>query len=925
MLDVLRKRLATTREVSLYVTKIRCCGLGLVVDDFSRFLDTGGRIRILTSIFMSSTQPEALKQIARMTRVDCRYLEAEIEYNPFSRASGGQETQVYIFKNDHAECWSGPAHLTKAGLALRAIDAQCYRDLNTTDRLEQEFQFLWDHDEVRQLTPEVAVAYELHHHAKAFGGLGHSQLPAKVHEDFTFQTVSSDLSQQSEASRLLDTSDAPSPNFAQTEALMSLERLRAVGEVRAAVIAAPGIGKTYLAAFDARASEARTLLFISHRLEHLAQAERTFRRVFGESRSYCLVHSGLVEASADFVFATVQSASRNDLILNRSFDYMVIDEFHHAEAPSYERTIHRTTTTFLLGLTATPERQDGHDVLRLCDYNVAYEVRLVQAINRGWLVPFHYFGVCDSVVDYGAIPWRSGRFDISSLENALMLEDRVDEIIRHAESKGFDGLRRATVGFCAGVRHARFMADMLCRRGLTAVTVTGEDSLEYREEIYRRFEDPSDPLEWIFVADVLNEGVDIPSINSLLFLRPTESATVFIQQLGRGLRKSADCSVLTVIDFVGHHRSAWISVATLQDQDAGEGASRIAALDYSPPQNCEVILEQRTLEILEKIRRHTEPNKNQCLNAYSLLRSEAERPYPLDLWGREDCPELGVFRKAFGSWIGLRIAAKDSESWEEMLDIEGPTYKFLCVLERDWQQARVYAYALLWGLCVHPRDEPTVAYDLFFERFPRWKVEYKALANTKAWDTVQKRIGTFIDPCRLGEEIRAQIPVNRISCEVEGRIRLTLERDFKLRHCGHLRTPDDLRPLRYYSRAEILNHFERQYDPAVHNVGVVTIGVHVIIITKLDTRSARQGHQYSNGILGETTFAWQSQNRQRQDNEEGRLIIDHRINGKILHLFVQTRASEKACYYGTVSVQTVSENAPMNVVFQLNDRSLSLR
>ncbi|MBF0235235.1 MAG: DUF3427 domain-containing protein, partial [Desulfamplus sp.] len=713
-----------------------------------------------------------------------------------------------------------------------------------------------------------------------------------------------------------DIPDKTIPNEAQVEALEKLQELRLSGELRAAIVAAPGIGKTFLAAFDAQQYGAKTPLFLSHRLEHLSQAQRTFMRVFQSTRTYGRLYGSVEQSNAEFVFATVQSASSNKTILHRSFDYVVIDEFHHAEAPSYQHILTRISSSFLLGLTATPERQDGHDVLRLCDYNVAYEVRVVQAINRGWLVPFHYFGINDSTVDYSSIPWRSGKFKFDTLENALMLEERVDEIIKHAEEKGYDGVRRATVGFCAGVRHAKFMADSFCRRGLDALAITGEDELEYREDIYKKFANPVDSLEWLFVADVLNEGVDIPAINSILFLRPTESATIFIQQLGRGLRKSDDCEVLTVLDFVGHHKSAWLAIESLHDRDADITSSSIKELDFTPPKNCEVVLDPLTIEILDKIRKQTQSKKELCVSAYALLQSEMARPYPIDLWGREDCPNMGMFRSCLGSWIGVRIAAKDTADWERSLTDEMVAFQFLSALERDWQQGRIYSYALVWGLCAYPEKEQSKAYDCFFERFPRWKVEYKPLDETKAWQTLEKKLGNIIDGKRLHKQIWSQIPPECMLTEIEGRIRLTLEKDFKLRHGGILRLPSDLIVHRRYDRSEIINHFGEQYDPARHNFGVIKFRKNIVIVSKLDTSSAMKAFQYSNNFIDNQTFAWQSQNNQRQDNSSD--ILDHKINGNVLHLFVQSRSHEKAYYCGTLTVVDVRDNAPMNIKFKLN-------
>ncbi len=907
MLDVLRDRLRNSQEIAISVSFLRYSGLALILDDLNAFIKRGGQVRILTSTYLGITQPEALRELFKIAGVECRIHVAGFTNLSPTKENTGFHTKLFIFKNGHNECWVGSSNMTKGGLASNIEANLCHIEDKAISALVRVFDILWNRQDVVPLSIKFTEAYAL-------------ALSERLMAPIQSMTPCFEIPEENTS-----TVNIPEPNEAQVEALEKLCELRISGEKRAAVIAAPGIGKTYLAAFDAQQYGAKSVLFLSNRLEHLSQAYRTFSRVFGNNRTYGRIYAGIDQSHADFVFATVQSVSTNKVTLNRTFDYVIVDEFHHAEASSYQRILETISASFLLGLTATPERQDGHDVLRLCDYNIAYEVRLVEAVNRGWLVPFHYFGINDVMVDYSTIPWRSGGFEINALENALMLEARVDEILKHAEEKGYDGLRRATVGFCAGVRHAKFMADSFCRRGLVALAITGEDSLDYREAVYKRFENPTDPLEWIFVADVLNEGVDIPAINSIIFLRPTESATIFIQQLGRGLRKSEYCEVLTILDFVGHHRAAWLAIEALHDHDAGITISSIKSLDFTPPKNCEVILDQQTLEILDKIRRYTKPrNKDLCLDTYAALlaESESQRPYPLDLWGREDCPDISIFRTTFGTWIGLRRAAQDSEAWEDVLSEDQLAYKFLAMLERDWQQGRVYSYALIWGLCTYPELEPSKAYDQFFERFPRWKVEYKFLNETKAWQTLEKKIGNFLDEKRLHKQIWSQIPTDRMVMEVEGRIRLTLEKDYKLRHGGILRLPSDLVLQRRYNRPEIINYFGQQYDPARHNFGVITFKHNIVIITKLDTSTAMQAHQYLNNFIDEQTFAWQSQNQQRQDNSAGRSILDHKTNGNILHLFVQSRSHEKAYYCGIVDVDSVSGDAPMNVKFKLK-QSLS--
>lgn len=899
MLDVIRGALRSADRLSVAVSFFRYSGLGLVADELKHFEERGGQLRLLVSTYMCVTQPEALHALLGFQSVRSRLQVA--------RQSGGKDqgfhAKMYVIEDDPAECWIGSSNFTKGGLSTNVEANLRHVGAGEVASVQSLFDQLWSREDTFPLSQGLIDAYA-------------RTIPAALPH---LAAISARDLADAQATYGIEVR----PNQAQAEALDRLRDLRQSGERRAAIVAAPGIGKTFLAAFDAKARNAKSLLFLSHRLEHLTQAKRTFQNVFGLSRTYGHAFAGQVDEKCDFVFATVSSASNSVVLLERNFDYVVVDEFHHAAAPSYRALLERLAPGFLLGLTATPERQDGHDVLALCDYNVAYEVRLVEAINRGWLLPFHYFGIADDSVDYGAI-WRSGRFDPERLEAALMIEARVDAMLEHCQIRGFDGLKRVTVGFCAGVRHARYMADSLTKRGLAAVAVTGVDGVVEREAIYTRLQDPSDPLEWLFVADVLNEGVDLPAINCVVFLRPTESATIFIQQLGRGLRLTPHSEVLTVLDFVGHHRAAWLAVEALNDHTAPRGPTTVVALDLTPPEGCEIVLDVRTVEILEKVRRHAPSRKDLCLDAYKRLRHELEIPRPqlVDLLSDAEMPTPSDVRTAYGSWIGLRHAAGDAEAWEEEIRKGGPSFELLLAAEKDWQAQRVYPYAALWGMCARP-DNPIAGYEAFYERFPRWHVEYKAFAESKVAETLKRKLGDLYDGGALIDAARRDIPRGRLLEEVEGRLHYTLEKDFRLRHGGILRRPSDLGVHRSYSRPEVVNYFGSQYDPARHNTGVLRFecgGDHVVIITKLDTSGAVGRHQYTNALHGDSRFFWTSQNKQEPASGSGLELIEHRKFGKTVHLFVQSGSHSNAVYLGVVDVAEVEGARPMRVTFDLREQ-----
>jgi superfamily II DNA or RNA helicase len=850
MLDVVRRGFEVADEVRIAVSFTRCSGLGLLVDPLRELAERGGRALVLTSTYQCITQPEALETLLGLPNVDTRVQSGSTAFH----------AKFWWFRGGHgAECWAGSSNLTKGGLStnlewnLRSVDPA------RMEETRAQFHKLWSRDDVGRLDDDLIKRYR-----RAYLDL--HRPPAR--SPYLVSDVSS-----------------VQPNPAQREALGRLSELRESGIRRAAVIAATGVGKTLLAAFDVEQAGARQVLYVSHRLEHLLQAERAFQRVPSSLRCG-VVGGGRDEPGADIVFATIASLRNRPDLLARAWEYLIIDEFHHAEAKSYEILRPIRERAFLLGLTATPERQDGHDVLEWCDWNIAYQVRLPEAIERGWLLPFHYFGIADDTVDFEAINWRK----LKVVEDALSIEARAAHVLQHALERGFDGTKRATVGFCAGVRHAKFMCEFFNRVGQVAAFVSGDDAVTARVAIYERLADPSDPLCWLFVSDVLNEGVDLPAINSVLFLRPTESATLFLQQLGRGLRLCPGTEVLTVLDFVGHHRSSWVALHALDAPGAGGRRTALTPKDViRPPLGCEVVLQQRTREILAKIKRFT-TKKEVCADAYVRVREAlGHPPMPIDLWGRTDVPDLGDFRASYGTWVACQAQNGDPPAWSTGLPEDHPALLFLRKVESDWQMQRIAAYALVWGLCQQP-DDPDRGHEAFFARWPHLRAEYAPLADSNTWATVHKRLGSSLEGDRLAPEILGALG-DALLPEVEGRLLYTINGDYQTRHGGVLRSPADLRLYARYDRPEIIRRFGVQFDPARHN---------------------------TDRFIERTSFAWTSQNQMTPSNPAGRRVLEHEAEGRTLHLFVKPGSHDLSVYLGTVTVQGHTGSAPMSVTLGLS-------
>lgn len=347
-----------------------------------------------------------------------------------------------------------------------------------------------------------------------------------------------------------------SPNKMQMEALLSLENLRLSNKNKALLISATGTGKTYLSAFDVKKMNPKRFLFVVHRENIAKAAMKSYKAILGHSVKMGLLTGYAKSKDADFVFSTIQTLSKEDTLLSfdrNHFDYIVIDEVHRSGANSYQRVLEYFQPEFLLGMSATPERTDGFDIFKAFDYNIAYEIRLNRALEEKMLSPFHYYGVSDISID-GTLVDEQAAF------TKLVCEERVNKVIEYAEFYGCDRGRVKGLVFCSRVEEAKELSEAFNLRGYKTIALDGSSSEDKREKSIERLEEDhgNDQLDYIFTVDIFNEGVDIPSVNQIIMLRPTQSAIVFVQQLGRGLRKWNGKEYLTVIDFIGNYSNNYL-------------------------------------------------------------------------------------------------------------------------------------------------------------------------------------------------------------------------------------------------------------------------------------------------------------------------------------------------------------------------------
>lgn len=342
------------------------------------------------------------------------------------------------------------------------------------------------------------------------------------------------------------------PNKMQQEALKALAKLQQDNKHKALLISATGTGKTYLSAFAVKKANPKRLLFLAHREQILKQACKTFAKIIPDIQ-YGILSANHKDFHKPYLFATINMLNKEENLTQFTpthFDYIIIDETHRAGANSYLKILNYFQPQFLLGMTATPERTDGFDIYQLFDHNIAYEIRLNQAMQENLLCPFHYFGITDITVDDQEI-------NDNSTFNDLTTDARVTHIINQSQYYGFSGERLRGLIFCSQIEEAQILSQKFNERGFNTISLSGKDSQETRTNAIHKLEqkERSTGLDYIFTVDIMNEGIDIPAINQIIMLRPTKSAIIFVQQLGRGLRKYPQKDYVVILDFIGNYQN----------------------------------------------------------------------------------------------------------------------------------------------------------------------------------------------------------------------------------------------------------------------------------------------------------------------------------------------------------------------------------
>ena len=515
VLTTILSELENCEEFWFSVAFVTTGGISSLINQLIKLDRKGVKGKILVSQYLNFTQPEALKRLLQFKNIELKIV-----------VKGAFHSKGYLFKTGGLyNLIIGSSNLTASALSKNKEWNLKISATPESDIIYKAInEFTTEFKNAITVTPEYIEAYQ--------------ELYLR---QFAYNQLLEEKKDSIEKTEII-------PNSMQVEALVNLKKLRLEGKNKALLISATGTGKTYLSAFDAKIFNPSKFLFVVHRENIAKAAMETFQAVFGESKTFGLYTGNKKELEKDFIFSTVQTLSKEEYLQKfdpTHFEYIVIDESHHAGAISYQRILNHFKPKFLLGMTATPERTDGLDIFQLFDHNIAYEIRLQRALEEEMLSPFHYFGVSDITID-GELLKENADFRL------LTSNERIKQIIEKINVYGCDDGSVRGLIFCSRTNECKELSKGFNKSGYKTIALTGESSESDRAEAITHLEsnDPNVKLDYIFTVDIFNEGVNIPRVNQVIMLRPTQSAIIFVQQLGRGLRKADFKDYLTIIDFI---------------------------------------------------------------------------------------------------------------------------------------------------------------------------------------------------------------------------------------------------------------------------------------------------------------------------------------------------------------------------------------
>lgn len=887
----LRKEILSSDRVDLLVSFIKWQGIRILEKELREFTNRGGKLRVITTTYVGATDSKAVEFLASLENT-----EVKVSYNTRNERL---HAKAYLFERNTG---FHTGYIGSSNFSRSALTDGLEWNLKITtkevghiiDKFRKTFEAYWQDSDFELFNTE-------NHSQKLIVALKEGKFSKEYSAPITFFDIK--------------------PYPYQKEILEKLEVERTIhNRYRNLLVAATGTGKTVISAFDYKnfrdKNKSSKILFVAHRKEILQQAKATFQGVLKDNNFGELMVDGLAPTNNEYVFASVQSLNnrlKDSNLSPKYYDFIIIDEVHHISASSYRPILNYFKPKVLLGLTATPERMDGENILEDFCNRIAAEIRLPEALNKKLLSPFQYFGITDSI-DLSNVKWEKGRYVASELTSIYTKNDvRVGEIIQQLEKYTNDIHDVRAIGFCVTIEHATFMAEKFNLAGIKAAFLTSKNSSE-RELIRNQFRNKE--FNYLFVVDIFNEGVDIPEIDTVLFLRPTESITIFLQQLGRGLRLSEGKDCLTVLDFVGNSRPEYdfeSKFRALIGKTTTSVQKEIEADFPHLPLGCSIVLEKRTKEtILENIRKATSFNVNQLITKIRNFQHQTTLPLTLQNFiDLNHIPLEAIYKK--DNWSRLRQKAGVIQDFDKLNEKQ-----IYSAINKKWLSTNSTSY-FNFILKIARKDFKIEIKDYSENELKMLlMLHYDVWQSASGFNSLEESINQIGENKVLVEEIIEVLEIlsDRVDFK-EIDIELPYQQPLKV----HAR----------YTRDQILAAFgDSSFDRKSSNrEGVAFIENINSELLFVDLLKSEEDYSpttmYDDFAISEILFHWQSQNQTRDDLGKGLTYINHEKLGKRILLFVREQSKNQFnntmgyVFIGEAKFKNYEGSKPMSIKWELHE------
>lgn len=880
VLSSLLQEMKTCKTFTFSVAFITEGGLATIKTMLYDLEKKGIKGRILTSTFLSFNQPKMFKELLKLTNVEVRVTDIK-----------GFHSKGYIFEHDqHYSLIVGSSNLTDSALKANFewnVYLTSLENGEVINHFKNQFEQTWQ--DAIPLNEEWIRQY--------------NALYEKP--DFINKVASPPLYMTNP----LKDSLKIQPNKMQTAALEQLKLLRQSGAKRGLIISATGTGKTYLSAFDVRNAAPKRMLFIVHREQILKKAMQDYRNILlGDPNDYGILSGNSKDTNARYLFATVQTISRDPYLQQFTkdhFDYILIDEVHRAGAESYLKIMNYFEPQFLLGMTATPERTDNFNIFELFDYNVAYEIRLQAALEEDMLCPFHYFGVTDYELDGELI-------DETADLQKLIHKERIDHIIEKISYYGFSGDRVRGLMFCSTKEEARLLSNLLNMRGYKTTALTGDNSQEEREDAIAKLENGE--LEYILTVDIFNEGIDIPFLNQIVMLRQTQSSIIFIQQLGRGLRKHDIKEYVTIIDFIGNYKNNYlIPVALSGDKSMNKDNVRRRTVNTNYIQGVSTINfeEIAKKQIFDSINNANLSTLKMLRETYFEVKNRIGRiPFLYDFIEQQSLDPEVIIDYSDNYYTFLEKVKENPYTFSEYEN------KVLTMISKEFINGKRVHELLLLQLLMNNSTVTKAQWKEAINHSGTY-INKETLSSVEKIFTLQ--FHGLNDQKKFGEKPLLSFSGENIRWNevIENSLQNLDFKDFikDIIKCGFYKHKqyDSRKPLtlyKKYSRRDICRLLSWDKDASSTIYGYRTRhNTTPLFVTYHKKDEIESSTAYGDEFLAPDLFRWYSRNRLNTESKEVQVILNHKKLDNNIYLFIKKDDGEGSDFYYLGETHVVTETA----------------